>query len=78
MAQIINLQVERAIRKCGMGRALIEDIINDGFDPCNKKEVAQYWDWFSVQSDPISLNVDWTGDAVERLLHDIVTSEVEK
>jgi|TARA_B110000908_G_scaffold65744_2_gene79684 hypothetical protein len=73
MAEIINFQVERAVRKSGIqDRALIKDIINDGFDPFNKKEVEQYWDWFSIQSGPIDIDTDWTSDALTNLLYDIV------
>ena len=59
MSNVINFQVERALRQTGLHRSLIEDIVEDGFNPLDPIEVEQYFDWFSVSA-TIEMAVSYT------------------
>ncbi len=73
MSNVINFQVERALRQTGLHRSLIEDIVEDGFNPLDPIEVEQYFDWFSVSA---TIEMEWKEDPIQKLLNDIV-NEVE-
>ena len=48
MADIINFGLERAKRKSGLkDTALLEDIVAEGFDPCDTIDIQNYYEYVS-------------------------------
>jgi len=73
MSNIIDLQVERAFRTSGIkDRSLIQDIIDEGYDPNDPVDLANYNEWKKFQS-VIFTDVEhnWTDEALQRLYTDI-------
>jgi len=73
MAQIIDFKVEKALRKSGIkDKALIEDIINEGYDPVDPIELENYYQWKTFQSVVFTdVEHNWTDEALQRLYTDI-------
>ena len=73
MAEIIDLRVERAFRTSGIkDRSLLQDIIDQGYDPNNPVDLNNYNEWKKFES-VIFTDVEhnWTDEALERLYTDI-------
>ena len=46
MENVIDFALERAKRKSGIkDTALLKDIINEGYDPCNDLDMTNYFEW---------------------------------
>ena len=76
MSNIIDFAIERAYRKSGIkDRSLIEDILTQGYNPCNPDDVTQYYKWSGFIS--AVLNVDtpeseyWTEESLSRIWSDM-------
>ena len=75
MADIINFGVERAKRKSGLNNtALLEDMVAEGYDPCDPMDIEAYYEWIKFQNiiyDDIDIGHNWSDDALNRLFEDI-------
>lgn len=76
MADIINFGVERAKRKSGIkNTAYLEDMVAEGYDPCNPKDIQDYEQWQTFKSviyKDVDLDFKWSDEAVDRLWTDIM------
>jgi|TARA_B100001057_G_scaffold37643_2_gene33999 hypothetical protein len=74
-AEIFNFSVERAKRKSGFNdTALLEDMVAEGYDPCDPIEIQNYYQWKNFQNviyDDIDIGHNWTEEALDRLFTDI-------
>lgn len=83
MADIIDLRVEKALRTSGLkDKELVQDIIDQGYDPCNPLDLHNYYEWkkfenliYTDLSDGTNLTVEhnWTDEAIDRLMADVKT-----
>ena len=75
MADVIDFQIERAVRKSGIrDKALIRDIIDEGYDPCNSVDMINYYNWKEFESQVFTqVEHNWTDEAIEQLMGLIVT-----
>jgi len=73
MTDVIDFQVERAIRKSGIkDKHLLKDIIDEGYDPCDPVEVSNYYNWKHFENGiHAELEHNWTDEAINNLMHDI-------
>lgn len=73
MTNVIDFQVERAIRKSGIkDKVLLKDIIDEGYDPCDPIEVSNYYQWKDFEGGiSAELEHNWTDEAINNLLADI-------
>ena len=80
MADIINFGLERAKRKSGLkDTALLEDMVAEGFDPCDPIDIQNYYEYQNFQGIVYKeLGEDWSEDALDRLLEDIKNCEPDK
>jgi len=82
MADIINFGVERAKRKSGLNdTALLEDMVAEGYDPCDPIDIQNYYEWKQFQSviyDDIDIGHNWTDEALTRLFDDIKNMDPDK
>ena len=72
-AEIFNFGVERAKRKSGLkDTALLEDMVAEGFDPCDPIDIQNYYEYQNLQEMIYKdLGPDWSEDALDRLFEDI-------
>ena len=50
-AEIFNFGVERAKRKSGLhDKALLEDMVAEGYDPCDPIDIQNYYEWKKFQN----------------------------
>ena len=74
-ADIINLSVERAKRKSGFNdTALLQDMVAEGFDPCDPIDIQNYYEWKKFQNviyDDVDIGHNWSEEALDRLFTDI-------
>ena len=74
-ADIINFSVERAKRKSGFNdTALLEDMVAEGFDPCDPIDIQNYYEWKKFQNviyDDVDIGHNWSEEALDRLFTDI-------
>ena len=80
MADIINFGVERAKRKSGLNNtALLEDMVAEGFDPCDPIDIQNYYEYQNFQGMIYKdLGSDWSEEALDRLLEDIKNFDTGK
>ena len=73
MSNLIDFQVERAVRKSGIrDKQLIRDIIDEGYDPCDPVEVINYYNWKHFEGGiHAELEHNWTDEAIDNLMRDI-------
>ena len=75
MADIIDFSLERAKRKSGMrDTSVLKDMIEQGYDPCDPKQIQEYQDWTTFQNiiyDDVDIGHNWTDEALNRLFDDI-------
>lgn len=73
MTNVIDFQVERAVRKSGIkDKALLKDIISEGYDPCDPIEVSNYYSWKQFEGGiSTELEHNWSDEAIRNLLTDI-------
>lgn len=76
MSNVINFNLERAVRKSGLHRAECKQMIEDGFDPLVPNDVEEYGDWFSVSGNFYQEN-NWTDEAIHMLLTEILAQDPE-
>ena len=67
MSNVIDFNLERAVRKSGLHRAECKQMIEDGFDPLNSNDIHQYGEWFPVTGEFYQEH-NWTEERLERLL----------
>ena len=74
-AEIFNFGVERAKRKSGLhDTALLEDMVVEGYDPCDPIDIQNYYEWKKFQNviyDDIDIGHNWSEEALDRLFTDI-------
>ena len=72
-AEIFNFGIERAKRKSGLkDTALLEDMLKEGFDPCDPIDIQNYYEYQNFQSIIYSeIGPDWSEEALDRLLEDL-------
>ena len=77
MDNIIDFALERAKRKSGIkDTALLKDIIDEGYDPCNDLDMTNYFEWKKFQNiihNDVDIQHNWTDEAIERLWNDLKT-----
>tara|TARA_B100000963_G_scaffold1722_1_gene1288 strand:+ start:13506 stop:13817 length:312 start_codon:yes stop_codon:yes gene_type:complete len=77
MENVIDFALERAKRKSGIkDTALLKDIIDEGFDPCNSIDCTNYFEWKKFQSiivEDEDIQHNWTDEAIDRLWNDLKT-----
>ena len=82
MADIINLGVERAKRKSGLkNTALLEDMVAEGYDPCDPMDIEAYYEFKQFQSviyDDLDIGMNWSDEAQDRLFEDIKNFDTYK
>ena len=83
MNNVIDFALESAYRKSGIkDRALLKDMIKEGYNPCNSDDVDQYHRWCGflnvVQDVELPSNHGWTDEALGRLWNDIQTLDTEQ
>ncbi len=75
MENVIDFVLERAKRKSGIkDTVLLKNIINEGYDPCDDIDIANYFEWQKFQDiiiDDKDISHNWTDEAIERLWNDI-------
>ena len=75
MDNVIDFALERAKRKSGIkDTALLKNIINEGYDPCDDVDITNYFEWQKFQDiiiDDKDISHNWTDEAIERLWNDI-------
>jgi len=75
MDNVIDFALERAKRKSGIkDTVLLKNIINEGYDPCDDIDIANYFEWQKFQDiiiDDKDISHNWTDEAIERLWNDI-------
>tara|TARA_B100001094_G_scaffold155221_1_gene150233 strand:+ start:291 stop:599 length:309 start_codon:yes stop_codon:yes gene_type:complete len=75
MENVIDFALERAKRKSGIkDTVLLKNIINEGYDPCDDIDIANYFEWQKFQDiiiDDKDISHNWTDEAIERLWNDI-------
>ena len=76
MNNIIDFNLERAVRKSGLHRAACKQMIEDGFNPMVPNDIDEYGDWFSVSGEFYQEH-NWTDEAIQRLLTDILAQDPE-
>jgi len=76
MNNIIDFNLERAVRKSGLHRAACKQMIEDGFNPMVPNDIEEYGDWFSVSGEFYQEH-NWTDEAIQRLLTDILAQDPE-
>ena len=76
MSNVINFNLERAVRKSGLHRAECKQMIEDGFDPLVPNDVEEDGDWFSVTGNFHQEN-NWTDEAIHMLLTEILAQDPE-
>ena len=81
MDNIINFALERAKRKSGIKDiALLKDIIDEGYDPCNPLDMTNYFEWKKFQNIIINdadIQDNWSDEAIDRLWKDLKTFDDE-
>lgn len=72
-AEIFNFGVEKAKRKSGLkDTALLEDMVAEGFDPCDPIDIQNYYEYQNLQGMIYKdLGPDWSEEALDRLFEDI-------
>tara|TARA_B100001173_G_C16010465_1_gene557513 strand:+ start:1758 stop:2099 length:342 start_codon:yes stop_codon:yes gene_type:complete len=82
MADIINFGVERAKRKSGIkNNAMLEEMVKEGYDPCNPKDIQDYEQWQTFKSviyKDVDLDFKWSDEAVDRLWTDIMNFDTNE
>ena len=82
MADIINFGVERAKRKSGIkNNAMLEEMVKEGYDPCNPKDIQDYEQWQTFKSviyKDVDLDFKWSDEAVDRLWTDIMNFDTSE
>jgi len=77
MENVIDFALERAKRKSGIkDTALLKDIIDEGYDPCDNIDCTNYFEWKKFRSiivDDEDIQHNWTDEAIERLWNDLKT-----
>ena len=75
MNNVIDFVKERAKRKSGIhDPKLLEDILDQGFDPADPIELDNYYAWKNFEgqiNEELYDSSTWSPEAVERLLNDI-------
>ena len=76
MSNIIDFAIERAYRKSGIkDRSLIEDILTQGYNPCNPDDIKQYYKWngfLSIVQTSDQIDQDyWTEESLSRIWSDM-------
>ena len=79
-AVIFNFGVEKAKRKSGIkDTALLEDMVAEGFDPCDPIDIQNYYEYQNFQGMIYKdLGPEWSEEALDRLLEDIKNCEPDK
>ena len=81
-AQIFDFGVERAKRKSGIrDTALLEDMVAEGYDPCDPIDLQNYYEWQKFQNiiyTDIDTGSNWTDEALDRLFADIKNHDPSK
>ena len=79
-AELFNFGVERAKRKSGLkDTALLEDMIAEGFDPCDPIDIQNYYEYQNFQGLIYKdLGPDWSDESLDRLLEDIKNTDNSK
>ena len=74
-AEIFNFGVDRARRRIGKhDTALLEDMVVEGYDPCDPIDIQNYYEWKKFQNviyDDIDIGHNWSEEALDRLFTDI-------
>ena len=82
MADIINFGEERAKRKSGLkNTALLEDMVAEGYDPCDPMDIEAYYEFKQFQSviyDDLDIGMNWSDEALDRLFEDIKNFDPNK
>jgi hypothetical protein len=79
MSNIIDFAIEQAYRKSGIkDRAIIQDIITQGYNPCNPDDIEQYYKWngfLSIVQTSDQIDHDyWTEESLARIWQDMQNS----
>lgn len=81
-AEIFNFGVERAKRKSGLhDKELLEDMVADGYDPCDPIDIQNYYEWKKFQNiiyTDVDTGSNWTDEALDRLFADIKNYDSNK
>ena len=81
-AEIFNFDVERAKRKSGLhDKALLEDMVAEGYDPCDPIDIQNYYEWKKFQNviyTDVDTGSNWTDEALDRLFADIKNCDPNK
>lgn len=74
MDNVIDFKVQKALRQSGIkDKVLIQDIIDEGYDPCDPIEVQNYYSWkqFSSMIHTDQVEHNWTDEAIDNLMRDV-------
>jgi hypothetical protein len=77
MSNVIDFNLERAVRKSGLHRAVCKEMIEDGFDPMDPDDIQYHGDWFSIDA-TLEMTDSWTEEALDRLWADIKALDIEE
>ena len=79
-AEIFNFEVERAKRKSGLhDTALLEDMVAEGFDPCDPIDIQNYYEYQNFQGMIYKdLGPEWSEEALDRLFEDLKLCDPDK
>lgn len=81
MSDIVDFKFEKAKRKSGIAdTALIKDMIDNGYDPCNSVDGINYFNEQEFKEIVSSVEIDgqlanWSDEAISRLYKDIMESD---
>jgi hypothetical protein len=76
MSNVIDFNLERAVRKSGLHRTACKQMIEDGFNPLVPNDIESYGDWFSVSGEFYQEH-NWTDEAIQRLLTEVLAQDPE-
>jgi|TARA_B110000858_G_scaffold198513_1_gene265985 hypothetical protein len=81
MSDIVDFKFEKAKRKSGISdTALIKDMIDSGYDPCNSVDGINYFNEQEFNKIVSSVEIDgqlanWSDEAISRLYKDIMAAD---